>query len=174
MKIGKWYLIILLLIISSCNSETDLAGKKFYALEVNIGAISIAEHQMFFTTSDKIEMTTTLHCNSLECLTKENSPKRLEKTVIREYSFKDNYLKIEGIPNLSKISFLPNGDLRDNTGETIYQTSITELSDEDKQLRLTDFMKGNKALGQLFTKMMKNGSPKPLIEKTKDDRIKFN
>ena len=166
--------IILFLIITSCNPENNLMGKKYYALDVKIDAMNIAEYQMNFASSDKVEMTPMIYCNSMECLTKENSPKRFEKTAIKDYRFNENYLKIDGIPDLSKITFLPNGDMKANNGETMYKTSIKELSDEEKQARITDFLKGNKALGQVFSKMLNNSAPRPLIEKDSNGNLKFH
>ena len=172
----KLLLVFLFLSVGalSCNTGNTLEGKKLYALDVKLDAITIAEYELNFISSDKVEMKTIIYCNSMECLTKENSPKRFEKTVIKDYTYKDAFLKIEGIPDLNKISFLDNGDIKSNTGEILYNTSITELDNNDKSARVTEFLHGNKALGKVFSGLLNNDAPKALIEKTSNGKFKTN
>ena len=167
-------LLFLVLFFTACNSESDLVGKKYYVLEVKIDAMSIAEYQMNFINSHEVEMSQMIYCNSMECLTKENSPKMLGATTIKEYSFQDKHLKIDRIPDLKAVNILPNGNIKANTGETMYTTSITESTDEEKKERVTDYLKGSKPLGKIFAKMLNNSAPKALIEKKSDGSYKFN
>ena len=167
-------LLFLVLFFTACNSDNDLVGKKYYAVEVNIDAMSITEYQMNFLSLHGVEMSQTIYCNSMECLTKENAPQMMGSSEIRAYTYKENQLKIEGIPMLTTITILPNGNLKANTGQIFYKTSVTESTDEEKKERVTNYLKGSKPLGKIFAKMLNNSAPKALIEKKSDGSYKFN
>ena len=167
-------LLFFVLFFTACNSVNDLVGKKYYALEVNINAMSIVEYQMNFISLHGVEMSQMVYCNPMECLTKENSPKMIGSSAIKAYNYEGNQLKIDGIPDLTTITILPNGNLKANTQETMYTTSVTELTDEEKKERVTDYLKGSKPLGKIFAKMLNNSAPKALIEKKSDGSYKFN
>ena len=164
--------IIILSIFSSCAPDSYI-GNKYYTLNANIDRGFIVEYELNFLSSDKVQFTQTFRCNSFECISKNNKTSRQAISIVRSYSIKEGFLKIEGVDNLYQFKLDVNGDIITEDGYTIYKTSIADCADEERQKRVLDIFKGNESLAEVFLGMLNNKSFKPLIEK-KGDRLIFN
>jgi hypothetical protein len=166
---GKSVIILLsfLSLLSFSCTTNGISGKTFYLLNANLDAITIEEYQMDFISNDKVELKRTFHCNSFECISEKTTKGYLDQTITKTYSYKDGYIKIEGIPDLNRVSLETDSEVKANTGEVLYTASIVDANKDEKQHRITNYFKGNESVAKLFIRILSNGAPRALVEKTK-------
>ena len=152
-----------------------MEGKKLYVLTANINSITIKEYEVTFISEDKVRLVPTIDCNSDECYTKENSPGKMNVETYETYSYDPNYhlLSIGNFVKLNRLEFLPNGDIETSKDHTYYATSIKDLDADSKAERINKLFDGNKAIGDVFVKLLDSGDPKASIEYTPDGRIRM-
>jgi len=168
MKIGKLvYLLLAAVSLAACSSQ-QLTGRKLYSLNANLDAISLAEYEMHFLSSDKVQLTQSYYCNSYQCISSDDDG--TTKSPIRSYTFKDGFLTIEGLPGSTRLSFGSGGEIITQDGYQLFASSVKDASTEERKARLMDVFKGRENFVPLFLRLLNNGKGKGVIER-KDGKI---
>ncbi len=129
------YLILasLLLFLTNC-STNQFSGEKYYLTTCALNGYtpSLQEIELNFVSSTHLEAKKTLTASYGEPSTYKNNPAMSQTSKILEYSYDNGILSIPELKLNASFENNESGELKANTNEIFYKTSIVEILDTEE------------------------------------------